>query len=236
MRAILILTAIELEARALARALRLDPLPSLSRFAFGAAGLRVAPVGLRAALLDARWPALLDGLDRPLVISAGVCGALDPTLGSGDLVVPESVIDLTGALANVTPSSHRAALAAAPGAATAPLITTRDLVATPEAKADLFARTGAAAVDMESSLLLSQAAAAGLPSLVVRAVSDTARETLPPEVATLLTPEGRVKVASAVKLLAHPRALPRTLTLQRAAARALDRVAGVLATFARGSS
>ena len=55
---ILILTAVELEARALARHLELPALPSLPFPAFGRGTLRLAPVGLRAALLAERWPAL----------------------------------------------------------------------------------------------------------------------------------------------------------------------------------
>ena len=88
---ILILTAVELEARALARQLELPALPSLPFPAFGRGTLRLAPVGLRAALLAARWPGLRLGLDQPLVISAGVCGALAPDLRAGDLILPESV-------------------------------------------------------------------------------------------------------------------------------------------------
>ena len=84
--AILVLTAVELEARALARALSLPLLPSLSFPAFGRGTLRVAPVGLRAGLLAARWTALVAASDRPLVVSAGVCGGLDPDLRVGDLV------------------------------------------------------------------------------------------------------------------------------------------------------
>src|SRR5678815_958224 len=51
---------------------------SLAVPAFGAGDVRVAVIGLRAGLLPTRWPALLTGLADPLVISAGVCGGLDP--------------------------------------------------------------------------------------------------------------------------------------------------------------
>lgn len=231
MRAILVLTAVELEGRALARALELPVLPSLPFPAFGGPTVRVASVGLRGALLEARWAALLDGLDRPLVVSAGVCGALDPALAVGALVVPESVIDLGGGLVNVSASSHRAALAAAGHATTGAVITTRDVVATPAAKAALFARTGAVAADMESAAILARASAAGLSSLVVRAVSDTARQTLPPELVRLVTPDGRLGVTGAVKLLARPAVLPRAFELRRATARALRAVARLLAAL-----
>jgi adenosylhomocysteine nucleosidase len=230
-RATLILTAVELEAQVLARALELPALPSLSAHAFGGRAIRVAPVGLRAGLLATRWPRLVAELDDPLIISAGVCGGLDPALAQGDLILPESVIGPTGELLNVTPSHHRAALALAPWASTGRLFTAREVMATPEAKATLFARTGAVAVDMESSLIVSMAAAGGFPSLVVRAVSDAATESLPPALIRLVTPEGRLRVASAAALLARPTILPRALALRRATRQALANVANFLAAL-----
>src|ERR1700693_5695656 len=82
--AILVLTAVELEARALAPALSLPSLPSLSFPAFGHGSLRVAPVGLRAGLLGSRWTALVSASDRPLVVSAGgLGGGAAPLRGGG---------------------------------------------------------------------------------------------------------------------------------------------------------
>ena len=167
----LICAAVELEAQALAHALELPALSSLTVPAFGAGDVRVAVIGLRAGLLSTRWAALLTGLADPLVISAGVCGGLDPGLAPGDLVLPESVLGPAGELLNVTPSDHRAAAALAPSAPTGRLITTREVIATPEAKAALFARTGAVAADMESSVIL---AAAKPPAMWIEAHRDFA--------------------------------------------------------------
>jgi adenosylhomocysteine nucleosidase len=227
----LICTAVELEAHTLARALELPPLSSLAVPAFGSADVRVAVIGLRASLLATRWRALLTGLADPLVISAGLCGGLDPTLAPGDLVLPDTVLGPAGEVANVTPSYHRTAAALAPSARTGKLITTREVIAGPEGKAALFARTGALAADMESSLILAQAAAAGLPSLVVRAVSDGAQEILPAELIRLVTPAGRLNVGSAMALIAHPAVLPRAIQLRRATHRALRTVALLLAAL-----
>jgi nucleoside phosphorylase len=58
-------------------------------------------------------------------------------------------------------------------------VTSREVAATAEAKAALFASTGAVAVDMESSLILAHAAGSGCPALVVRGVSDAANESAP---------------------------------------------------------
>jgi len=230
---ILILTAVELEARALARQLELPALTSLPFPAFGRGDLRLAAVGLRAALLPSRWPSLLTGLDRPLVVSAGVCGALAPDLQSGDLVLPESVLGPAAERLNVTPTAYARAIALAPAARRGTMATSREVVATADAKSALFAATGAVAVDMESSVILAHAAFAGCPTLVVRGVSDTARESLPPELIGLVTPAGRLSTMRALTLtVTRPRVLPRALALRQATRRALTAVARLLAALA----
>jgi nucleoside phosphorylase len=200
---------------------------------FGAGARRLAPVGLRAGSLASRWARLLDGLDHPLVVSAGVCGALAPDLRVGELVLPESVLGPDGERLNVTPTVHRRATDLAGAARIGTLATTREVVATVEAKSALFARTGAVAADMESSLILTYAAGAGCPTLVVRGVSDAAAEGLPPELIELLTPAGRLRPLRALAvILARPRVLPRALALRRATGRALVAVARLLAALA----
>lgn len=230
--AILILTAVELEARALARALSLPSLPSLSFPAFGRGTIRVAPVGLRAGLLGSRWTALVPAADRPLVVSAGVCGGLDPALRSGDLVLPDGVINEGGLRLPVTGAlEQRAAAAGDAPAQTGVMATASLVVATPAAKAALRAATGAVAVDMESAAILEAAAARGCFSLVVRAVSDDARETLPDELMRLMGADGRIRCGG-VLALAHPRVFRRALHLRRSTRRALASVADSLARLA----
>jgi adenosylhomocysteine nucleosidase len=230
---ILILTAVELEARVLARRLELPPITVLPFPAFGRGPLRVAPVGLRAGLLASRWPRLLAGFNYPLVISGGVCGALAPDLSTGDLVLPESVLGPGGERLNVTPTRHRQATELAGSARGGTLVTSREVAATPEAKSALFASTGAVAVDLESSLILAHAAGAGCPTLVVRGVSDAADESVPLELIDLLTPAGRLRPGRALALtLTRPRLLPRALALRQATRRALTAVARLLAALA----
>lgn len=242
MTGILVLTAVELEARALARELEL---PLLSRFAFplyerapaarvtGDTWLRVAPVGLRAQFLPDRWPALVADLSAPLVISAGTCGALAPWLSIGDLVLPESVLGDAGERLNVTPPAHAAVMRLAPDARTGLILTSPEPVATPEAKALRWHATGAAAVDMESATILAWASRHGCPSLVVRAVSDTARQHLPAELVGLVTPEGKLRRGRAVALaLIRPRTIPRALALRQGTGMALKRIARLLAALA----
>ena len=230
---VLILTAVELEARALARDLELPPLRMSSFPAFGRGSVRLASIGLRAALCESRWGQLLDGFGAPLVVSAGVCGALDPRLRPGDLVIPDRVIDTAGMAHPLAATHHRAAAARAGAtAATGPLVTTREVVATPEAKASLFARSGAVAVDMESAVIAARAAQSGYPALVVRAVSDDAGQSLPPELTRLVTQEGRLRLAGALALsVTRPSMLAGAFELRQQTRQALRAVARMLAAL-----
>jgi adenosylhomocysteine nucleosidase len=228
---ILILTAVELEAAGLARELELPALAGLPFRAFGRGPVRIVPVGLGGGLLAERWAPSLDGLAAPLVISAGVCGGLDPRLGAGDLVVPARVLAADGAALSVTPGAHaRAVVLAGPGVEAGVLATSSSVVATPADKAALRAATGAAAVDMESAPILAAARAAGTAALVVRAVSDDAAASVPPALAALVSREGRVRGGRALLLaLTQPQTLPRAFALRRGGRRALAAVARVLA-------
>ncbi|MBI4588351.1 MAG: hypothetical protein HY725_05895 [Candidatus Rokubacteria bacterium] len=233
---VLVLTALELEARALARQLELPRFVRLSFPAYelrrGAGRVRLAPVGLRAEALPVRWPALAGDLVRPLVISAGTCGALAPELGMGDLILPESVLGLGGERLNVTPGMHAAAVKVAGNACTGVLLTSSEVMATPAAKAERWHATAASAVDMESAVIVAWAARQGCPSLVVRAVSDTARQHVPSELGVAVTSAGKVRAGRAVALfLTHPRAIPHALLLQRGTRQALKSVARVIAAL-----
>jgi len=215
--AILVLAAVELEARALARALRLPRLKSFSFPAFGDARFRLAPVGLAARVLSARFPALLEGLEHPLVISAGVCGALDPAVSCGSLILPETVIGPRGERYAAAAAHHRRHVAALSDRgmrfATGALATVAEVAATPGAKAKLREAT----------------AEAGCPGLVLRGVSDDAEDSLSPELAALLTAEGRVRKArAAATVLRQPAIVPQALKLQRATQGALATVAEAL--------
>ena len=232
---ILILTAVELEARRLARDLELPLLRRRPFPIFGRGAVRISHVGLGAAYCAARWPALLADLDRPLVVSAGVCGALDPRLMPGTLVVPDRVIDHAGRVHAVDARAHAAAAGRVGHAwSVAALVTVRAIVATPADKAALHARTGAAAVDMESAAIVESAAAAGLPALVIRGVCDGAAEPLPARLTRLVTPDGRLRLARAMVLtVARPGTVPQALGLRRQTHRALGAVSRALAALIR---
>ena len=192
----------------------------------------MGPVGIGAEWCDARWPLLAAGLGAPVVVSAGVCGGLDPCLAPGDLVIPERVIGPAGAR-ETSSDPRRQLLGAAARACAGPLVTSRAVVATPEAKARLRAESGAAAVDMESALIVERAATAGWPAVVVRGVSDAAGQGLPADLLRLVGTDGRLRPARALAtLLGRPGLIGEALALRRRTLGALAAVGRVLAVFA----
>ena len=101
-----------------------------------------------------------------------------------------------------------------------PLYTADHVVTNPAAKAELAQRSGAAAVDMESSGLARAAAEAGLPFIVVRVVADSADDALPDDVESLVTDDGRTRYRGLASVLTSPRQIGLLVRLARNSGRA----------------
>jgi nucleoside phosphorylase len=154
----------------------------------------------------ARNPFLQDG--KPdLVISSGLSGALKEGLRPGDLIVPLKARTLRND-ANANSDSAFRERAIQQGALfIETLITVDRIVPTAEEKARLsfFGE----AVDMESAIIMSHFAAAAVPVLTIRAVSDAADEDLPIDFDRCLTPQGAIKPMSLVDaIVRRPSKLP----------------------------
>jgi adenosylhomocysteine nucleosidase len=221
---VLVLSALDVEARGLARHLGLAPVPGAAFPHFTGGTLELAAVGLRGARLTERA-----GAWRPadLVVSAGACGALAPALAVGALVVPAVVLG---------PGGARWPAAALPRlAADGVLLTVGAVVESAAQKARLWMETGAVAVDMESAAVMAWAGERGVPAAVVRAVSDDADHGVPAALAAAVGEDGRVRPLRAVTAALTRQASVNTLLDLRAGTdAALRRVAAALATLVRG--
>ncbi len=211
MRRVGVLTGLAAEARLIRRAAT-DTLPLLA-----CAGADCVRARREAEFLIAGGAEAL--------ISFGLAGGLDPRHRAGLVILGESVLLPSGG-SIATDRAWREAVQAQAGGidiAVGPIAGSDELVAHAVQKSALAARTGAAAVDMESHVLAEAASAAGLPLLVVRAIADTADQSLPPSVRGSIGPDGRVRVRSvAARLLASPRQVPHVLRLRRNAVAALE--------------
>jgi adenosylhomocysteine nucleosidase len=186
-------------------------------------GVRVAVGGGRSDLLAQRLEAALDAVDA--IISIGLGGALDPALKVGDLVIGTAVY----AEGDMQPTDRAwtARLAAVlPGAKLAPVYGSEIMALHPSQKAKLAADSGAVLVDMESHVVARIALAHGLPFMVLRVVSDTARTFLPPAVLHGLKPDGGVNLAGVLAALARrPGQLPALMRTGRDAEMAFKALA-----------
>lgn len=222
---LLVLTAVDLEARQLARQLGLIPASGGGWPRFTGGVLEIVPVGVAASRLAER----VEETPPPsLLVSAGVCGALAPQLGVGALVVPEMVLTTDG---------RRYPTAAVAGVRrSGTLLAVDHVVEDATAKSRLWLQTGALAIDMESAAILEWATARGIPAIAVRGVSDPAGRGVPGDLARVVRDDGRVRPVRAVAaMIARPRALADAVALRAGTVAALKSVAGALASLARSA-
>ncbi|HTX48298.1 MAG TPA: hypothetical protein VME40_02800, partial [Caulobacteraceae bacterium] len=151
-----------------------------------------APVVIGGGCATTLAATLQDELSRGVagVISFGLCGALDPSLRVGDVVVGESVADPDDGFAADAAWAHRL-VQGVPGARLGTFARAERVVGSLDEKAELRRRTGASAVDLESYVVARLARWFGAPFAILRAVSDTADRTLPHAARVGLGADGR---------------------------------------------
>ncbi len=176
-------------------------------------GVRVAAGGGRAALLEQRLTAALEGAEA--VISIGIGGALDPALNVGDVVIGAEVLQQRGRWDADLAWAARLARRL-PGARLGPVYGSDEMVLGALDKASLRGKGGAVLVDMESHVAARLASARRLPLAVLRVVSDTAGVSLPAAVLAGLKPDGGMNLLGVLGALARdPRQLPALMRVGR---------------------
>ncbi len=131
----------------------------------------------------------------------GVSGGLNPDLLSGDLVVPETILEARtgGVCRKWIPESRfvnrlrEGALLVNLSVRGGSIVTTPMPVLTRQEKTSLYSDTGAQAVDMESAAVARAAADRGLPMFALRTVCDTASDDLPAKYMDFIAPDGSVR-------------------------------------------
>jgi len=158
------------------------------------------------------------------LVSFGLAGGLDPALGTGALVVGAQVVTRETTYAgdaewarDMCASLRRANVGVREGA-----VFGADLpILSPAHKAELFTNTGAAIVDMESAAVAQVCSEAGVPFIVVRAVSDDAETTVPDYASEAIEEDGRADVFSVLGgLIGDPLSLPRLIGVAAGASHA----------------
>lgn len=188
------------------------------------------------------------------LLSCGVAGALDPGLRAGDVVVgslhlghaghvraptaphamPECVDERTPG--HVRGDDLEKWLARhLPDACRGTVIGSDTIIASAAEKAALHAATGAVAVDMESHIAARVAARHGLPFAILRTISDSADQALPPAALVGMRPDGGLALGAVLASLARdPAQLPALIRTGRDAGAALRGLRRALATLETG--
>lgn len=164
------------------------------------------------------------------LVSFGTAAALDAATGAGTLLLPDGVLGADGRVMR-TDREWRGRLRARLGPAhdASLLAECESVLAQASDKARLHDATGAAACDMESAAIGRAAAEAGVPLLILRAVADDARTSLPACALAAMDDDGRLRVGRCLRGLARePGALAALISAARgfgAARRTLRRAA-----------
>lgn len=172
---------------------------SLQLSGMGAANARTAAL----ALADAGCSALL---------SWGCAGGLAADLPAGALLLPRRICDTHQRSFAATASLHQQLFTLLTGAAwvhTGLLLQVGQAVTSPADKEQLFASSGAIAVDMESAAIAQVAAERGLGFAVLRAVVDPAQRALPQAALAAVNALGQPQWGALLwALLRRPQELP----------------------------
>ena len=181
----------------------------------------------QAAWKNSRWFLIANGpgprlVERALerrqdvdrILSIGFCGALDPALRIGDIVVSGEVPERVGA-----------------SFVQGDVVSVDRVASTAREKSDLRAATGAAVVEMESAAVARKAREWDVPFGCVRVVSDVAGEDLPLDFNRYRDADGRFeRTRIALAAVGRPfTVLPRLVRLDRDCRRAAERLGEFLA-------
>jgi len=160
------------------------------------------------------------------LLSFGIAGGLAPGLASGTLLLPRTVVSESGEIF-AADDKLRSVLANALHQAGIPFVEDEllgidQMAMTQAAKAALYARSRAAAVDTESLFVARAAVRVRRPFLVLRAISDPYEIALPPAASVGLDERGRPAILPVLlSLLQNPLQLPGLFRAARDANRAL---------------
>ena len=164
------------------------------------------------------------------LVSFGVCGGLAPHIGAGSMVLADAAV--AGDQRFETDPAWRDAVRRRIGdefsVTDGALLGVDAMVATVEAKRALYEATGAIACDMESHGIGAVARQAGVPFLVLRAVSDPDTHDVPAWILKCLTRDGGVNYKRLFKALARrPWTVPAVITLGSNSKKAFATLRGV---------
>ena len=203
-----------------------------ARIARGAGVVAIATGGHAKSLREKFDQAVVRGVRG--AISFGIAAALSPDLHTGDIVIGTAVVTSRGRI--TTDTAWRQRLSARLPMAKLALVAGADSVLMGrDAKAALFAETGADAADMESGPTSRLALARNLPFACLRVISDEASQAFPPAAAVALNRDGGVNLSAVCRSIwAEPHQLAALMQAAKDSRAALKSLLRCLDLVGRG--
>jgi hopanoid-associated phosphorylase len=159
---------------------------------------------LTAAIADARQR--VQGC--PGIISFGVAGGLAPKLRPGTCVVGSAVVSGERHMP-ISAEWSQKLLQTIPEAIPGVLLGVPTPIAHPDEKRELYLKTGAIAVDMESHIVAAVGLAHELPVAAIRVITDPAKRALPASAVAAMRPNGTTNIGAMLRsVLRQPKELP----------------------------
>lgn len=164
---------------------------SMKAAGLGEKKVKIGVSGANAARAEEIAQGFLDE-GAKAIISAGLCGGLDPALKSGDVILGERVVSAQGDI--VIADKRLSAAAGKFSPRHVAIFGSDEIVDSVEKKQALFRRYAAETVDMESHGAARAAAKANIPFIAIRVVADAHDRALPKAALRAVTPTGGVDV------------------------------------------
>ena len=182
------------------------------------AGPRLAAQAVEVAI-RAISAAELSSSKLEAVVSAGFCGALDPDLVLGEIVIGTAVLD-RGTGQTVKCGGVESS---AEGSMKRGVIVSEDRVANSASEKHQLAASGGLAVEMEAFGVAARADKAGIPFCCIKVVSDCCDESFGFDLNRMRTTEGRIARGKIVSYaLTHPKLIPELIRLRKRSERAAE--------------
>jgi adenosylhomocysteine nucleosidase len=178
----------------------------------------VAGEGLTVLIGGGQSARLVRNIEKAIVsgaaglVSFGLCGALNPELEAGDIVVDSDDPEWLDQLRAAVPEAYAGRVLGGD-----------EMIVSAREKTRLLHESGADVVDMESHVVTACAQKSGVPYAIVRSVSDAADRALPRAVMAGMKPDGETNLAGVLAALARrPWELSALLRTAREAQAAFD--------------
>jgi adenosylhomocysteine nucleosidase len=206
-----VLAPMKVELRCVVKAFGLQPGEvngtAVHQGVVGNAEIVATTTGIGTALATSATERLLGLGEFDRVMVVGIAGSVGPSVGIGDIVIPEVVYDGQGG------TGYRPAPIDGP-TPRGSLVTSDDFIVDPTRLAELIA-DGVIAVDMETGSVAAVCADRGIPWSTVRAISDRAEDG-DNEMMTMANADGSPNGKAVARYFArHPGRIPYMLKVAR---------------------